>query len=196
MIALFIGLAAASPQGTVWVGYDHVVNDPFLRRRGLHVGAGFAPGELVSFELSGGFYPDLGVLDWTPLTKQLVDEVHVSPDISKVIARGDLGVRIDPLSRRWKFIEARSGAHAGVGMVYTRDDLEALQAQNDPVALSTETQVHPAATVGLHAELKTDYVVGLRVKSESVRYIETVNGTTLESKALRFVGMEVVAWFP
>ena len=90
----------------------------------------------------------------------------------------------------------RTGLHAGVGVVFTRDDLQALQAENDPTALQTQEQRHPTAISGLHAEVRTDYVVGLRVKYENVRYIEVVNSTTLEMKSYRFAGMEVTACFP
>lgn len=196
MIALWTSLAFASPQGHAYLGYDYTSNDPFVRRRGLHVGGGVAVNGVVSFDLSFHGYPDLGEADWTPLTRQLVNEMRISPDISKIVRRTDMVVRVAPLSRRWEWVEVRTGLHGGVGLVYTVDDLEALQAQDDPQAMSTESQRHPSAIMGVHAEVRTDYVVGLRVKLESLRYTEVVNGTTLETKNNRMVGMEVTTWFP
>lgn len=188
--------SAQAGQAHVFAGYDRAVNDPFVVRRGLHVGAGFAPNEVLSFDTGLYGYPDLGEADWTPLTRQLINEARVSPDISKITARGDLVVRIAPFSREWEWLHVRTGFHAGVGFVRTKDDLEALQAEGDPRAMSTELQLHPTAISGVHAEVRTPYVVGLRVKLETVRFNEAVNGTTVEMKANRFAGMEVTAWFP
>jgi hypothetical protein len=182
-----IGLGAS-------LGADWVVSDPFVRRRGLHFGLEYAPRPFFSAGFLVAGYPNFGQADWKPLTTQLVEENRVSPDLSRITARADLVARFTPLWREGEHISTNAGLHVGFGAVRTVDDLEAMQAEDDPVAQSTQIELHPTLLYGLSAEMRTDYVVGFRVRAEHVVYVETVNGTTLERKNNRFFGVELTAW--
>jgi hypothetical protein len=59
-----------------------VANDPFLNRYIVGSGLAYHFTEIFAVEGSFDFSPDLGESDWKPLTKQLVEENNVSPDIS------------------------------------------------------------------------------------------------------------------
>ncbi len=195
LCALSSDALAYEPVGIgLHAGADWVVNDPFIKRRGLHVGLEYAPVPVFSAGILLAGYPDLGQADWKPLTTQLVEENQVSPDLSRVMARGELVARFTPIRREGEHIATNVGLHVGFGAVRTKDDLTAMQAENDPVALSTQIELHPTLLYGLTAELRTDYVVGLRVRAEHLLYVETVNGTTLERKNNRFFGLELTAW--
>ena len=52
--------------------------------------------EIFAVELNLDFSPDLGDTDWKPLTKQLIEENHVSPDISKLTFFGSASFLFSP----------------------------------------------------------------------------------------------------
>ena len=70
----------------------------------------------------------------------------------------------------------------GMGFTQTKDDLSALQADNDERAISTEVQVHPTSNFGGGIRMSFNKNFAARVEGRSMIYIETVNATTLEMK--------------
>ncbi|MCB9761388.1 MAG: outer membrane beta-barrel domain-containing protein [Alphaproteobacteria bacterium] len=143
--------------------------------------------EIFAVEAALGFAPDLGEGDWKPITKQLVEENHVSPDISKMTFIGNVTFQFSPIYGKVA-LNSRNiinfdiyGAF-GMGATRTVDDLNALQALNDPIALATQVQTHPTTTFGGGARVIFNEWFAVRVDGRSLVYIETVNSTTLEMK--------------
>ena len=73
-----IGRYEATPQ----VGF--VTNDPFINRYLLGAGFGYHVTEIFAVEAQGIFSPDLNEADWKPITRQIINENQVTPDISKI----------------------------------------------------------------------------------------------------------------
>jgi outer membrane beta-barrel protein len=173
-----------------WEASPHlafVANDPFLNRYIVGTGLAYNITEIFAVEMTFDFAPDLGERDWKPLTKQLVDENHVSPDISKLTYFGSLTFQFSPIYGK----VAMSGrdivnfdlfGNFGMGMTRTADDLEALQATDDPRAIATQFQVHPTTNFGGGLRIIFNENLAARVEGRSLVYIETVNSTTLEMK--------------
>ncbi len=195
MFAIPIILVSSALGGQVGLsgGAELVANDPFLRTIGDHWSLEYAPRPHVRFGASLSHYPDLGELGWKPLTEQLVNEAHVSPDLSRMRTQVQLVTRIMPFINAVGKLEAQTGFHAGMGLVRTIDDLEALQQQGDPYAMATEKQLHPSTVFGLSSELGGDVVRG-RVRIEWLSYVEVVSSTTLEMKNALLLAGEVTVW--
>ncbi|MEC7984460.1 MAG: outer membrane beta-barrel domain-containing protein [Myxococcota bacterium] len=165
----------------VEAGVSTITNDPFLYRRGISTAYTFYPREMFAFKAVAEFYPDFGDADWKPLTKQLVEQNSVSPDISKMqaLAYGTIG--IEPLYYHANGHRGFLGFNAGLGMVQTVDDLSALQAEEDVRAISSQIQNHLLNVFGIYTGVSTKRI-GLAIHLDSMMYIETVNATTLEMK--------------
>ena len=83
-----------------WEAAPHVAfvaNDPFLNRYIIGTTLAYNVTEIFAVETSFDFAPDLGESDWKPLTKQLVEENHVSPDISKLTYFGSVTFQFSPI---------------------------------------------------------------------------------------------------
>ena len=165
-----------------------VANDPFLNRYIVGTGIGYHLTEIFSIEAMLDFSPDLGEADWKPLTSQLVKENSVSPDISKIMAFGDLCFVFSPIYGKTAILNQKIVifdvfGKFGMGLAQTKDDLEALQTTSaDKKAVSTEVQVHPTANFGGGLRMSFSKNFAARVEGRSMIYIETVNATTLEMK--------------
>jgi hypothetical protein len=194
---LLLGPAQAGDLGFS-LGYDRTINDPFLVRRGLRAGVAFAPREQLAVEATAAFYPDLGESDWAALTSQLIDNNHVSPDLSRILGQAHLRLHIFPLRSRFGPFEGALDGWAGFGATWTEDDLEALQQEGDPWAEATASQVHPCPTWGFGYQVVADIAdtgaMGLRLRWDRFRYIETVSSATLETKGNIILGLEWVLW--
>ena len=179
---LKIGRFEISPH----VGF--VANDPFLNRYIGGAGAGYHATEIFEIELDFAFAPDLGTTDWKPLTKQLVNENRVSPDISKLLYYGSLSFGFSPIYGKVavvgrKIILFDIFGSFGMGAARTQDDLEALQAeQGDQRAEATASQIHPTTNLGGGLRVIFSENVAARLEAKSLIYIETVQSTTLEMK--------------
>lgn len=158
-------------------------NDPFVVRKWLGGEVALAVGPVAEVYARGLLAPDLGTSDWKPITTQLIAENHVSPDISKLIAQGELGMSFNLVSSPGR--RFRVPLSLGLGLVRTRDDLHALQAEDEPEAQATELQNHPATCWHLGAMGRPLDWLELGVELSSIRYIEVIHSTTLESKNLR-----------
>ena len=146
------------------------------------------------FEAKFAYMPDLAEGRWTGLTKQLVVENHVSPDISTIQYSGMMSARIIAIEGQTEQFKTNIGMQCGIGLVQTADDLEALQAIDDPRAKATQFQLHTAATASIVGEAWRDDL-GIQLAWDLVNYIETVNSSTLESKGFTFLTVNALRRF-
>lgn len=194
-LLLLVAPARAEDGFEATLGLEHVINDPYLKTLGATATVGYGLADRAVIELSGGFYPAFGSsADWTLLTRELVDELHIAPDISRIHWRGALALRLTPFEGKVGRGTSYVSGRAGFGLVHTSDDLEALQVESgDVMAISTAVQNHPAAVWGFSAGYRI-WHVQFALHVERCRYIETVWGTTLENKAPVFTGFTLGGW--
>jgi len=178
-----------------------VANDPFLNRYVVGTGIGYHITEVFAVETSIDFAPDLGDGDWKPLTTQLVTENSVSPDISKLTLFGSATFQYSPIYGKLAVV-GRSivnfdvyGAF-GMGFTRTTDDLTALGAEDDELALATQFQTHPTTNFGGGVRIIFGESIAARVEARSLVYIETVKSTNLEMKNDLLVQGAVSFFFP
>jgi outer membrane beta-barrel protein len=181
-----------------------VVNDPFLNRYIIGVIADYHVTEIFALEVQLGYAPILGEggendPDWKPLSKQLLLENSVSPDISKLTAHGSAALAFSPIYGKAavgrNIIAFDIYGYFGLGVTGTTDDLVALQNDGEE-AVRTQNQVHPTTNIGAGARVAFNEGLAARVEGKSMSYIETVNSTTLEMKNNFIVQANVSFFFP
>ncbi len=178
-----------------------VANDPFLNRYIVGAGLGYHLTEVFAIEGNFDFAPDLEEGDWKPLTRQLVEENSVSPDISKLTLAGALTFQYSPIYGKVAVVGNKIilfdlyGAF-GVGMAQTNDDLDALQGEQKDDAQATATQWHPTTNLGGGLRIIFGENIAARIEGRSVVYIETVNATTLEMKNNLVLQASAAFFFP
>ncbi len=190
--------------GRVEVGphLGSVVNDPFLNRYIIGASVGYHLTEVFSLEADLGFSPDLGDdVDWKPLTHQLVDNNHVSPDISKLSYYGNVTFGFSPIYGKvavgHRIVNFDIFGNFGLGVAKTADDLDALQADaGDQRALASAEQFHPTTNLGGGLRIIFNPNLALRLEGRSLVYIETVQSTTLEMKNNLLLQGTVTFFFP
>jgi outer membrane beta-barrel protein len=167
-------------------GVAFVTNDPFLNRYIVGMGLGYHATEIFEIEANFGFSPNLGEADWKPLTSQLVNNNHVSPDLSPLTVFGNAMFLYSPIYGKvavgQRIIPFDIFGAFGMGMVLTNDDLEALQQEGEEYAEATANQVHPTTNFGGGLRVILGESLALRIEGRSLVYIETVSSTTLEMK--------------
>jgi outer membrane beta-barrel protein len=178
-----------------------VANDPFLNRYIVGSGLAYHFTEIFAMEGSFDFSPDLGESDWKPLTKQLVEENNVSPDISKLNYFASISMQYAPIYGKValvgkNIINFDIYGNFGLGMTRTADDLEALQATGDAKAESTQFQFQPTTTFGGGLRVSFTENIAARIEGKSLIYIETVNATTLEMKNNLILQASASFFFP
>jgi outer membrane beta-barrel protein len=179
-----------------------VANDPFLKRKVVGVGLNYNITEIFAIEANFDFAPDLGEADWKPLTKQLIRENHVSPDISKLTYFGSATFLFSPIYGKIavmgrKIINFDIFAGFGMGMTHTSDDLQALDTEeSDDRAVVTQEQLHPTTNFGGGARVIFNESWALRLEARSLVYIEAVNATTLEMKNNLLLQASASFFFP
>lgn len=182
-----------------------VANDPFLHRRIVGLVADYHLTEIFAAELQFGYAPILGKggesdPDWKPLSKQLLLNNSVSPDISKLTAHGSLGLSFSPIYGKAavgkRIIIFDIYGHFGLGATRTQDDLVALQKEGDESAIATQTQLHPTTVIGGGARIAFNEGVAARIEGKSMSYVETVDSTTLEMKNNFILQANVSFFFP
>jgi outer membrane beta-barrel protein len=168
-------------------GIGYVTNDPFINRYLLGAGLTYHVTEVFGVEFRGTFSPDFGQGDWKPITDQIIHENSVTPDISKIEWFGDVNFQYSPIYGKVA-ISGRNivmfdifGAF-GTGIVNTRDDLDALQKQTDPVAQATEKQFHPTVNYGGGLRVILSKSFAFRFETRGMSYIEVIQSSTLEMK--------------
>jgi outer membrane beta-barrel protein len=188
-----------------WEASPHVAfvaNDPFLNRYIVGTGINYNLTEIFAVEMTMDFSPDLGDTDWKPLTKQLIEENHVSPDISKLTYFGSATFLFSPVYGKVavvgrNIINFDIFAAFGMGMTRTSDDLEALDTEaTDDRAVATQHQMHPTTNFGGGARIIFDENIAFRIEGRSLVYIEAVNATTLEMKNNLLIQGAVSIFFP
>ena len=188
-----------------WEASPHiafVANDPFLNRYIIGTGLNYNLTEIFAVEMNMDFSPDLGDTDWKPLTKQLIEENHVSPDISKLTYFGSATFLFSPVYGKVAVVGRRIinfdiFAAFGMGVTRTSDDLEALDTEaTDDRAVATQHQMHPTTNFGGGARIIFDENLALRIEGRSLVYIEAVNATTLEMKNNLLIQAAVSIFFP
>ena len=174
MIGLWLALAAAQQPAegvelVLGLGAEVTANDPFLVRRGALLTAELRPIPALGIGLSGAYYPDLGQADWTALTRRLVFENEVTPDLSRMMAREQLQVAAYPVRGRSDRGGSALGAFVAVGLTQTADDLAVITDAERGADWVRET--HPYVGGGLTAEVNRGWL-GLRGRLELLRYRE------------------------
>jgi len=191
-----IGRFEASPH----IGF--VANDPFLNRYIIGSGINYNVTEIFAVEANVDFSPDLAEADWKPLTKQLIEENHVSPDISKLTYFGNINFLFSPIYGKVavvgrEIINFDVYGSFGMGVTRTSDDLKALDTTSgDDRAEVTQHQMHPTTNFGAGARIIFSKSMAARLEGRSMVYIETVNATTLEMKNNLIVQLSMSFFFP
>jgi hypothetical protein len=159
------------------------------------VGYGYRPQSNLSLNVDLHFSPDLGEADWKPLTNQLIQENHVSPDISKINYAGRFGLTVFPVEYSTVEVQTKMGFGTSIGVVKTSDDLQALDTESgDDRAVVTQNQMHPCLGFVVTGEVWKG-LTGGRLRVDQVMYIETVNATTLEMKNNSVVMIDLMRKF-
>ncbi len=177
-----------------------VTNDPFLNRYIVGASFGYHATEIFEIEANVGFSPNLDEADWKPLTSQLVNNNHVSPDLSPLTFFGNATFVYSPIYGKvavgHRIIPFDIFGAFGMGAVLTSDDLAALQQEDDPYAQATANQTHPTTNFGGGLRVVFAESIALRVEGRSLVYIETVSSTTLEMKNNFILQLGVSFFFP
>jgi outer membrane beta-barrel protein len=183
------------------VGLGLVTNDPFINRYLINGSYTYHVTEIFGIELMGNFSPDLGEADWKAITKQIITENQVTPDISKLQYLGAMSFTFSPIYGKVavmgrNIVNFDIYANFGTGFVNTRDDLEALQKPDAPIAINTETQFHPTLNFGGGIRMIFNPSFALRVDGRGMSFIEVLESTTLEMKNNMMVTVSAAFFFP
>jgi hypothetical protein len=166
-----------------------LVGDPFVRQFGVQATVAIPRAAHYGAMLGTGVYFNHGESSWKPLTKQLVEENKISPDISTLVFSGYGALYVEPAHFSQGEFSSAVGAYAGIGFAATEDDLVAL-GDDSPEARATAEQIHPAGVFGLYADLQFSSSGRLRFRAHNVAYVEAIASKTLEKKNLLFLGVE------
>ncbi len=181
-----------------------VINDPFLKRRIIGTGIAYNLTEVFAIEGMIDYGLPLGDADLTTLTQQLKGDNNVAPDISRLMAFGDVSFVYSPIYGKAailgrKIVNFDVYGKFGMGIGQTKDDgtisgiLEGEDNQcpeistlnsGSEVALFCQTQIqwHPTTTFGGGIRVIFNDNIAARLEGRSITYIETVNSTMLEMK--------------
>ena len=164
-----------------------VTNDPFINRYLFGGGLAYHVTEIFGVELQGTYSPDFGTADWKQITEQIINENEVTPDISKIEFYVNGNFQFSPIYGKvavgsGRIINVDIFGVFGTGVVNTRDDLEALQKEDDPVAQATASQFHPTLNFGGGIRVIFSETFAVRTEGRGLSYIEVIEGTTLEMK--------------
>jgi len=178
-----------------------VTNDPFVNRYLIGAGITYNATEILGIEVTGTFSPDLGTGDYKPVTKQLVKDNQVSPDISRIMWFAQANLVFSPIYGKVavggkSIVNYDIFGVFGTGITQTRDDLDALQRPDDPVAQATATQIHPTSNFGGGIRGEFGQNLSVSLEGRSMIYIETVASTTLELKNSFMLLGAVSFYFP
>jgi outer membrane beta-barrel protein len=172
-------------EGTGSLGF--VTNDPFINRYFVSLALAYHVTEIFGIELAGAYSPDFGRGDWKSVTKQIVDENQVTPDISKIQFYGSACFQFSPIYGKVaimgrNIIMFDVFGVFGTGMVNTKDDLDALQKPDAEIAKNTEVQFHPTLNFGGGIRISFNPTFSLRFEGRGMSYVEVLESTTLEMK--------------
>ena len=176
-----IGRYEASPH----IGF--VTNDPFINRYLLGAAFAYHVTEIFGVEVSGTFSPTFGELDYKAITKQIINENQVTPDISRIQYYVNGNFQFSPIYGKvalgaGRIIVFDLFGVFGTGVVNTVDDLEALQKTDDAASVATRNQYHPTLNFGGGIRVIFSETFAFRVEGRGLSYIEVLESTTLEMK--------------
>jgi hypothetical protein len=189
---IWLSLAMAGGPG-VALGVSHTANDPFQRVVGGELTAMWAFSPLFSVEGRLAWHPHR-VTGMNGLARQLTSSLHITPDLSYPVGRAEVAGAFTPLRSSYGGWNGAGGVYVGAGVIQTRDDLGAIQMEDEATAMATEVEVHPTGLYGLTFEAMYGHV-GFRVRTERLFYVETINSVVLESKRPRNIALEGVVRF-
>ena len=187
-----LGLLASAWGVELSLGPTVAINDPYLRNLGVTESIGFPIGQTLVVALQGTAYPDLGRHMWTQVHRHLVDDNHLSADLSLRVFDVSAAVALVPLRTDVGRFQTALGAYVGGGVVRTADDLESFRAEGDPLALRTELQLHPMLVYGVYGDLVPARGPGLRVRLNEADHVEAVGGDVLEMKLTVLLSVELL----
>lgn len=178
-----------------------LTNDPFINRYIIGSGVTYHVTEVFGVEVTGTFAPDFGQGDWKGVTKQIVNENQVTPDISKVVWYGTASFTFSPIYGKValagrKIINFDIYGVFGTGVTGTKDDLEALGKTDEPEAVATESQLHPTLNFGGGLRVIFNPTFAMRVEARGMSYIEVLESTQLEMKNNVFLQVGGSIFFP
>lgn len=175
MFALLLTLVAnaAPPDVTLSLSGEAVIDDPFVERRGVTLGAGYSVRPWLAARASFGVFPNLGEADHTAFTRILIEEEEVGPLVSRTTLRSELTARLAPVRFENNSLSTSLGALLGAGISRTADAV-----LGDDVA--TDELADPVQWVGTwHVGMDADIlgqVWGARVHLVHVARRERLNG--------------------
>jgi outer membrane beta-barrel protein len=189
-------------EGSPFIGF--VTNDPFVNRYLFGASLAYHVTEVLGVEVSGFGSPDLGEGDYKAVTRQIIENNQVTPDISKIQFAVSGAFQYSPIYGKIavgsnKIIGFDIFGLFGTGVVNTRDDLEALDKTEDPDALATQSQFHPSLVYGGGLRVIFSQGFAARLEGRGLSFIEVIESDTLEMKnnftllasvSLFFPGME------
>ena len=149
------------------LGSAFVWNQPATRSPGVQAAFEVAPSPYFSFEAQLGWHaPPRGAV----VAPAWADEDSVP------LGRGAVVVRATPI---WTEGDrhARLGVHAGMGWVRTLDDT---------------VQRHPTLVVGGVMDVRGTGKLGVRIRLDSIRYVEVHDATELRSTADNLLGADLL----
>lgn len=181
-----------------------VINDPFLKRRIIGTGIAYNITEIFAIETMLDYGLDLGDADLTTLTKQIKGENNVAPDISRLLAFGDVSFVYSPIYGKAavlgrKIVMFDVYGKFGMGIGQTKDDgtvsgiLDGADNQCPELSsltpgseesdfCQTQIQWHPTTSFGGGFRVIFNDRFAVRLEGRSLTYIETVNSDMLEMK--------------
>ena len=181
-----------------------VINDPFLKRKIIGTGVAYNLTEIFAIEGMIDYALDLGDADLTTLTQQIKGNNNVAPDISRLLAFGDVSFVFSPIYGKAavlgrKIVMFDVYGKFGMGIGQTKDDgtvsgildnidnqcpdLASLNAADEQAKFcQTQIQWHPTTSFGGGIRVIFNDSFAVRLEGRSLTYIETVNSTMLEMK--------------
>lgn len=181
-----------------------VINDPFLKRKIIGTGVAYNLTEVFAIEGMIDYGLDLGDADLTTLTQQIKNSNNVAPDISRLLAFGDVSFVYSPIYGKAavlgrKIVMFDVYGKFGMGIGQTKDDgtvsgildnidnqcpeSESLSAADEQGKFClTQIEWHPTTSFGGGIRVIFNDSFAVRLEGRSLTYIETVNSTMLEMK--------------
>jgi hypothetical protein len=180
--------ASAETELALQLGLETTVSDPVLVRRGARLGGIVRPERWWGVGVWVGAYPAMGRLDWTVTTRELVDQDRdVAPNLSRVLARGDVGAELTPLRASTERATTALRLLVALGASYTVDDLSFVAAQDEPAQAGewSPTMSWGGAVETWHGPL------GLQVRCSQTMHHELTWDGRPQWKTPLWVGLDV-----
>jgi hypothetical protein len=176
--------------GGSWVGSELLHTE-----LSLDGGVAWRPAEIVAVVAAGSAGVSLGRDDWKDVSQTLLPPEPPVEGIVSLTAAGSLTLQLEPISGEIGRMPLRVGFLAGPAVVRTRDDLAALDREDDPESIATEIQLHPALRYGAALRLNSGRPVGVQLQVDHLRWIEVLESSDLVLAGRLAVSAGIV-WTP